>query len=319
MKLFKYLIIVSITSYSLLYVLFLCFRKGSDRYYVMYDSAVREMIRGNTNYDLLFIGSSRTRFIVNPKIVDSITSKNSFNAGIIGANLVEMNLMLQCYLEKHAPPKLLVADLALNAFDTRKAFFDPKVYYPFLNDSVIYHTLNNYKKRTFLLKYLPFTQLMEADDNQKLNAFYGCFGRYEKIGRVQYKGYLDNTADTISLPFVGIPDTYDYKNNYQITPNGLKILDEIIATCNKYNIKLIFTYAPEFYLGNNRYYDFFTTVNRISAENKIPFYDYRYLDVCKDNKLFVDESHLNKTGAEKFSRILAADLKACINAYSNFN
>src|SRR5687767_3533259 len=109
MKYVKLLIIVPLACLLVLTVLYSFYSKGYERYYSFEHERMKEIIEGKNNYDILFIGSSRTYYQVNPRIVDSITKLSSFNAGSDAANLLEMNLFLQCYLKSHQAPKVVVA------------------------------------------------------------------------------------------------------------------------------------------------------------------------------------------------------------------
>jgi lysophospholipase L1-like esterase len=299
-----------VSSACLLPVYYL-YQKGYAKYHAVLQQNLDEVMKGVKNYNVLFVGSSRTLVHVNPKAVDSATGWDSYNAGIDGANLLEINLVLQCFLKKHMAPQLVVLELSTNAFDIeRRPFFSPLKYYSYLDDSLVYRTLKPYK-RAALLKYLPFTQLTEADDYSKTDALYGWLGKREVLKGDVYKGFEENGDDTITLPFHSGFDT----SFYQITNKGKEILNEIISLCNQRNIKLVFTYAPEFYLiRKNLNPQFFQTIANSSIRNNIPFLDYRNCFICRNHQLFANPGHLNKKGAAVYSQLLAQDLKNIVGS-----
>src|SRR5919202_1086898 len=106
MKLIKYISVVVLISVSLLSLLVGLYRQGQNNF-LKVKNPVKEMLYGNENYDILFIGSSRTRMHVNTRVIDSITKWNTYNAGCNGANIIETNLMLQCYLQRQIHPKIV--------------------------------------------------------------------------------------------------------------------------------------------------------------------------------------------------------------------
>src|SRR5437868_1512175 len=85
--------------------------KGQKKYHVHKYKRVHEIFQGTENYEVLFIGSSRTHTTIYPKIVDSITEARSYNAGVEGGNLYEFELSLKGFLYGHQSPKLVVLTL----------------------------------------------------------------------------------------------------------------------------------------------------------------------------------------------------------------
>jgi hypothetical protein len=305
MKLLKYILIVFVVSGTLLYSLYYFYRKGYDKYYSVQQSNLKEIFCSTTNYDILFIGSSRTLVQINPRLIDSITHLKSYNAGIDGSNLLEMEMVFKGYLEHHTPPKIVFVDLPTAAFDIeRRPIFNLNMYLPFLSDSVVYNTLRPYE-HVFLLRHLPFTQLTEADDYLKSDAFYGWIGKKEQLKGSFYKGYLENGNDTIAIPFKSAYDT----SFYRIRESGINYLNEMISLCKSHGINMVITYAPEYYLiKRNLNPQFFETINKISSQNNIQFWNYRDQKICKDNRLFANPGHLNKKGADIYTILLANDI-----------
>jgi hypothetical protein len=302
MKLLKYILLVVIVSISLLAVILGLYRQGQNKF-LKVKNPVKEMLYGNENYDILFIGSSRTTWHVNPRIIDSITNLNSYNAGHYGANIVEINLMLQCYLEKHIPPKLVVADFSLNSFNLEEnPIYSPVDYFPYMNNETVNNILSKYNKRARLWKYFPFMEICEASEMQKVQAVLGLLGKKERLAG--YKGYKEN-----GLSYISPESKYEDKFDFRIDTKGLDILRQLIYTCKQNNIQLLFTYSPEFYLLHHKTEDnFFKTINSICKKNNIVFLNYRHHNICKQNTFFTDLVHLNTLGAKAFSISLAHDI-----------
>lgn len=84
-----------------------------------------------------------------------------------------------------------------------------------------------------------------------------------------------------------------------------------LKQCKDDSIKVIFVYTPFYIEGTNKvsniqeYYDFFDS---IANSYDCTILDYLHLPICYDTTYFYNAMHLNKKGAEKFSRILAHDL-----------
>ena len=306
MKLFKYLFWVIVICFSALSLMAMLYRKGQSNF-LKVEQPVKEMINGKENYDILFLGSSRASAHVNPYIIDSITGVSSYNAGHPGFNIIEMNLMLQCYLEKHTPPKLIVAELAINTFHTQiSPIYSPVEYFRFMDDENVSATLTAHHKRARLWKYFSFMEICEADEMQKVQAAFGLLGKKERLSG--YKGYKENEG-LLPISFATCEDPTDFK----VTPEGLTILNHLIATCKKNNVDLVFTYSPEYYrLHHKTEEDFFKSINEVCAKNKIPFFNYRSHELSRQSHLFADPVHLNSTGATEFSKLLGNDVNRYI-------
>ncbi len=286
-------------------LIYLVLLHGYKKYYSVEQSKLHEIIKGNKKFDILFIGSSRTLYHVNPKIIDSTLQCNSFNAGINGARLPEMNLVFKSYLVNHEAPQLVVADLSTTAFSLdQNAFFNPNIYYPWMESDIVFESIAPYK-RAGLLKTLPFLQLTEWDDPMRQGAIAGLAGKQDDIPEY-YKGHQPSGDDTVQLPF----RMRYFTTNWPVHENGIALLDEIIELCEQNHIRLIFTYAPVYQLKDEEVNEeFFPTVKKICDEHHIPFLSYRHLPMNDDHRIFRDEHHLNTIGADIYSRMLATDLK----------
>jgi hypothetical protein len=303
MKLYLRIILILAISFFALALFNKAYQKGHIKYYQHETERINMLLNKETYYDILFIGSSRMHVHCNPKVIDSITKLTSYNFGVEGGNLLETNLWLQVYLQLHKAPKVIVLDIPVFAFDIgRRPFFNPTIYFPYLSNDIIYNTIAKYKK-IGLYKYLPFLQLMEVDDYNKFNALKGWAGGKEELAsHFTYNGYADN-GENILKPSTRPPhDTTTYK----ITETGMKLFNAIIDTCIKKNIKLMLIYSPEYFdIEYSTRVNFFSYINNTASKNDLPFFDYRKSPISRDSILFANPGHLNKFGADIFSKDVA--------------
>ncbi|HTF29483.1 MAG TPA: hypothetical protein VK625_11610 [Flavitalea sp.] len=309
MRYFKYFLLVLITGIGFLDLTYVLFRRGYNKFNSFEQTRLREIISGKENYAVLFLGSSRTFHHVNPKIIDSSLKINSYNAGIDGANIAEVALVLKCYLASHPKPKVIVADISTPFFDIKEnPLFNSNIYYPFLNNEIVYNTMKPFK-RVGLLRFFPFLQIPECDDFLREGAVQGLLGKEKRL-EPHYKGHLESGKDTIPLPFKVKYLTTDYP----VSGKGTTYLYEIIKICKDNNIQLLLTYSPVYKLKDEKLNpDFFPTIIRIADSSGVQFLNYRKIPLTYNNKLFRDELHLNTYGANIFSAILANDLKSRID------
>ena len=83
--------------------------------------------------------------------------------------------------------------------------------------------------------------------------------------------------------------------------------------CKRKKIKIVFVYAPEYFergkFIENRE-EIFTLFNMFSKKYSIPFYDFSNDTISMQRKYFYNASHLNKTGAELFTKKLIDSLRS---------
>lgn len=307
MKHVKYILLVIVVCIAALSGLHVLYLKGFNKYYAFEQGKVQEIMEGRINYDVLFVGSSRTFYHINPKVVDSVLELNTFNAGIDGANLLEMNMVIKSYLQQHVPPRLVVLEIPAPAFAISiKPIFNPNMYYSYLDHDVVFQTLEPYQ-RVRVLKYLPFLQITQSDDVLKQASLYGLFNKRSINPAKTYKGFKPNGNDTLTIPYKKI------KTIFEIEGKGLQLLQEIIESCKQHKTKLVFTYAPHYNLLDEEMNPrFFPTIQQTAQKNNISFLNYRYHPISQQHTLFEDVRHLNKAGAVEYSALIAKDLKTLL-------
>lgn len=289
---------------------FIYLNKGLVKYNNHSTIRLNEIFNSNTNYDILFIGSSRTHTGINPRIIDSICNASSYNAGVEGGNLLEFKMTYEAYLQNHPAPKVLVLSIDFSSFNLKRKFFNYTQYFPYLKNRVIDSTLNHNGYNTTLQKFIPFISITDFDDYSKGNAVKGLTGKGGKQipdGEFQYKGYLSNSNKIITAE-----DTGKMIHTIDFNKEAIQYLNDIIYLCNKNKTKPVFTYAPEYNFGIRKQFincpEFFSLVEKTAQNNAIPFLRHDSLSICKNPKMFANTMHLNTLGAEEYSGILADQL-----------
>ncbi len=300
--------LVFAASLTLLYAYFL--KKGYQKHDLHKIEAVNEIYDGITPYDIIFIGSSRTHTTVYPKIVDSITSLNTYNAGIEGGNIYEFKLTLDGYLANHPSPKMLVLTVdALSLDISKKIFFTPR-YFTQLDEPEIRSAFKEMKEYNPFSLY-SFLNVIYYDDYIKGLAIKGWTGQTEltDAGSFEYKGFLSNGTKCLT---VGTDSLYIFRPAI-LNREGITCFESIITTCRKKGINLIFTYAPEYKFNLQKYCtnfpEFINVMKKTAARYSIPFYRDDSLQMCQQPCYFANYGHVNTAGAIEYSTILGQRLK----------
>ena len=302
--------VIAICSFLLCHAIYRVIEKGRDKYFYHSLPQFKELLEPTKPYDLLMLGSSRTHVHNDPRIIDSITGLNSFNAGIDGANMVSMYIMLKGYLETHRPPRLILVEISMYSFKVDEGHpLDATFYFRYLDNKAVYQSLNESWKYSGFFKHVPFLRLTQFDDINKTYGFKGLAGKKEMLFGNTYKGYAENSmkviSDTVTHSEFGCSYVY-------YVEKGRDYVDKILSTCREKNIHAVVIYSPEYRQLNYACPDGKRVIDTITALAKrynYPFWNYLYQPICENPAYFANIGHLNKAGAEKFSVILAEDVK----------
>ena len=90
------------------------------------------------------------------------------------------------------------------------------------------------------------------------------------------------------------------------------LFDRFLRECKIQKIEIIFVYSPE-YIEGQRFVknknQIMATYRKFSMKYNIPFYDYSNDSMSYKKEYFYNALHLNKTGAELFTKRLIDTLK----------
>ena len=310
MNIFLKIAIIVFGSFTLSQCIYVAIEKGRSLYFYDRIPKYDRLLKSNEDYDLLMLGSSRTHYHNDPKIIDSITRLNSFNAGINGANMASLYIMLNGYLEKHPVPELLVLEVSMLSFKVDEWNpIDATVYFRYLDNRGVYTSMNESWKYSGLFKNLPFLRLSQFDDINKTYGFKGLKGDKEKTTGPSYKGYTENINDIVS-DTVKVPELNCFWVSY--TEKGKFYTEKILQLCREKNINTVVVYSPEYKRLNficpegKRIID---TISSLCETYNFPFWNYLLHPICEEQKYFANIGHLNLKGAQYFSKILGKDIK----------
>lgn len=308
MKRLKYFVF----SLLILYV----FAGLADHYYyrwikttALFSGEVQEWNRveeGQINTDIAVFGSSRAFIHIDPELLSKKLNQSVYNLGLNGSKFKMQYYRFDEYLIHNPKPKMIVWNLDTFSFSKIKQVFQSNQYVPFmLWNFKLYRYLKDYQDTNFLDFVLPFYRYRdqkywnsehEKAEKEKLNA--------DQMFRSKgFKSY--NRAWKVDW------DKLKYKK-VDFDEESYQLLEKLIVRCQKENIKLVFTIAPEFYKGQKYMLNRAEIISRyqtILAKYNLPLLDYSTNEMSYDQDLFYNTTHMNMKGAKKFSIELAEDLE----------
>ncbi|MES2702886.1 MAG: hypothetical protein V4649_09620 [Bacteroidota bacterium] len=296
--------------YALQYIVNNGLRRSKMQYYAVWN----DIYNGATHADILITGPSRTWMQISPRILDSVLPLNSYNIGIDGWYFPMQYARFRVFMQHNPKPKYVIQNVDLLLFLDRKDLFLSEQFLPYLGDTIIRNITNDYKgKYSFAEYWFPLFRY-----NNHINLIKEGVRSYFQVGRQStnklYKGYAG-----IDQPWNNVYEEVIKHNPNGITrendPKVVKLFEEYLEYCKQNGIQLIFVFQPILNeeLALEKSAGAITgLIKKYAAEYNIPYLDYSNDAICYDRRYFIDHQHLNREGAELFSRKLAADLKPVI-------
>lgn len=261
-----------------------------------------KMFSGQMDYDLLILGSSRAFVQYNPKIIDSILKCNCYNLGRDGKKQDISILCYNTYTQYNPKPKTVLCDVYFMSI-CKSDPYAREQFYPYLLNDQVWNTVKETHQFRPIDRFLPMSKYYKHLNN---------IIRFTDVTDTTYKGYFgydkkwNGTTDGVSIKdIVTIP--------YQHDTNVLIMTDRWLQQCKNDGVNVIFIHSPMYIEATNKIDDtaaMWNMFRNLSIKYDIPILDYSHDSICYDTNYFYNAQHLNRRGAERFSRQLANDLKS---------
>ncbi len=257
------------------------------------------MFLKKNNYNVLFLGSSRTEMHFDPKLFDSITGSNSYNIGVTGATPRIAFKILKAYCSKSSLPDYLIFDVDIHflkyGFDIINHF--PR-YFPYLKNEVLLEEFNQIDDRFKQFKYNPFYSLPYSNINLLSVSLHGWLNIPGKYDTCYYKGFAGTVRGELeTLPVKRFYTFFNVKER--------QYLDSIINFSKKNNVKLLLITSPMFGGGKLEMINkpqITAQIKNIAISNGINYLDFSEFAPSNKRQYYIDYYHMTSSGANAFTR-----------------
>ena len=100
--------------------------------------------------------------------------------------------------------------------------------------------------------------------------------------------------------------------SFKVNPDAVDMFDQYLAQCKTEGVRVVMVFAP-IYIGVTEKMEspqeMFDYYQSFADKYGFQVLNYTYDSICYDTANFYNATHLNRNGAELFSRKLAIDLK----------
>ena len=295
-------------------LLFLSIIMGADKLFGMVMESVlnatekgdwgrNNYIFNEVNHDIIILGSSRAIHHYDPKIFSDTLGMSCYNCGEDGMGILLMYPRYRA-IEFRKTPKIVIYEV-FPEYDLLKESDNLK-YLKYLRPYV------NYTETDSLVNILSKTEKYKLrSGGYRFNSVFVDIlaQRFSKTTETA-KDYtympLEQKMGYISQDRLEKLSQADSVQGYVYDSIKLNILENLMVRCIKSKTKMIVTVSPKFFSTSD--YVFLPIMN-LCIKYGVPFINhYCDTDYSMNSNLFADIYHLNKNGADMFSKQLASEI-----------
>lgn len=288
-------------AYGLDWLITMNFRHSDARMFHTYNAIFNDSLQ----CDALIMGSSRGQVQYSTRIIDSITSLNSYNISVDG-RCIDAEVTIYSFYRRHCPkPKVIIQNIDGGTLLMSNGH-EREQYLPYLRkDNDLYKEIKEREDFSWTDHCLPLMRY--AGYHEMIKEGLGLKAKMARPENIDH-GYIATDKVWDGTAFRAI-DTLDFTVNDE----AVEIFDRYLQQCKQEGIEVVMVFAP-FYIGATEKMgsdadSMFALYQGFADKYGYPILNYTYDSVSYDTLNFYNASHLNRRGAEQFSLKLAQDLK----------
>lgn len=268
-----------------------------------------DIYNGKIDAEIEIIGSSRAFVHIDPEIMLDNLGLTSYNFGVDGHKFLSQNYRHTKFIKHNKKPKYILVSLDLLTLTNSKELFNMEQFLPYLlwnfELSRVYNENQAYSSFDYILPLVRYLKFSNSFTKKKV--YSKILNPSNKLRKNGYKGqdYKWN-QDFSKLK------AKQNEFNVMLDTSMLNLFQQFIVTAKKEKIPLIFVYTPEYIEGQQFVKNRAEVINlyeELALKNNIYFLDYSKNEICYQQDKFYNTMHLNKTGAEIFTKMLSEDLR----------
>lgn len=282
--------------------------KKSNSYAQKEYSTWNAIVDGKLNSEILIYGSSRAWTHFDTKIIEDSLKQRTYNLGIDGSAFKLQNLRHVLALKNNTKPKLII--YSVDAWTIQEGnLYNSDQFLPymlwdknFFNYTSKYEGFNYFDYKIPLIRYYgkfeaikTAIQMIISPNNNIVERIKGYQGQTKP-----WNNDFENAKNSITK--------FVIKSDKHI----VELFDNYLKECKEQNIEVILVYSPIFiegqeFLQNQK--QVINTFEILAKNNDFLFMNFSKDEICFDKKYFYNSTHLNKTGAELFTKKLCNQMK----------
>lgn len=310
------IIFISITLYAVFFALDKIITFGLRQSNMLIYDNLTKLFHGEINADLIINGSSKAYVQLSPRIIDSALNMNSYNLGLDGTPFIPQKVQYELYEKYNTPPKIIIQIVDFsNMSEAQGNLYNYIKFAPYLNIDIVRKMTKLYNGFTYLDYHIPLIKY-SGNPIEVLDGILSLVNLHIAPSNL-YKGYLEQDISWDGT-FEKFVKNYKKGIGSKLDTTTCNLFEDYIKKCKQKNIQLFLVYPPLYYesipydINRKTMLDYF---NSISHKYDVPFLDYSYDELSFNKSNFYNSQHLNKIGAELFTKKLCIEIKARV--YNN--
>jgi hypothetical protein len=253
--------------------------------------------------EIAIYGSSRAEMHFNSLLIEQLTGKLTYNFGMNGNHFFGQHLRHQEFLNHNPAPSFIIYSVDSYTLAQNQGLYLYQQYLPYmLWNQTIKATVQQYHLFANLDYYIPLIRYIGQQQ-----AISQAFRQLIHRDTVKYRTKGFATKDLAWNDDLEQARTKQKELVLPIDTVAVRKFNDFLKTCHQANIKVVLVYAPEQkegqeYIRNRK--EVIQTFEHISQQQNVPFIDFSNDSLCYDKKWFFNSLHLNKKGADMFTRKL---------------
>lgn len=268
-----------------------------------------DIYNSNAECDIAIYGSSRAWVHIDPEIISDTLNCIAYNFGIDGHNFWLQYLRHLELLKHNKKPKVIILSVDIFSLQKQVNLYQLDQFLPNMlwNNNIEKYT-SSYIGYNMVDYYIPLIRYGGKSQVFKIITKLLINGRPKE--RYRSNGFVGMNKKWNTDFEIAIVNQKSYK--IKLDQQIIELFENFIQECKNMDIDLILVYTPEYIEGQkfvlNRM-EVFNVFKFFSMQYDLTFYDYSNDEICLDKNLFYNASHLNKKGANIFTKKFAGDLK----------
>lgn len=281
-------------------------RHSKTRIIVVWEDIVKSTI----NADIIVLGSSRADCGYNPVIIEKKIGKRCYNLAMYGKT-VDMDFLRYNLYKQYTPnkPNIILWDVFHNTFCYSGRWMDEQ-FTPYIFYKDVWNSICNERhKYCYSDRFIPLLRYWKRKGIFQY-ALHNTFDTCVYNGYCA-RSYLWDQHTLADLEVIEDNSIYCSYNDNLINSFNNKLIE-----IKKDSINVILVYSPLYFDGQSKIKDLDNLVSfysQLAEKNDCVFLNYLDHPICKDSTLFHNAEHLNSSGADVFSELLAHDLDSILN------
>ena len=264
---------------------------------------------GNANCDIAIYGSSRAWVHIDPQIINDSLDLSAYNFGIDGYNFWLQYLRHLEFIKYNKQPKIIILSLDVFSLGRRYDLYQYEQFLPYMlwNSNITKFTESSmgYNITDY---YIPLIRYAGKFDALKTSVNHVV----KNTSKISYRTNGFKAMDIKWNKDLEKAKAKNKSNKVNLDQKSIELFELFIKECKSKRIELILVYSPEHIEGQNyvsNRKDIIKIYKEVSIKYQLTFFDYSNDSICFNKKLFYNALHLNKNGADIFSKKLVKDIK----------